>query len=497
MFGPVPLISVRLVLAAACLSPVMISRENRETLLRHWKALLFVGIFNSALPFSLLAFATLSVEAGFASLLNATTPLFAAAVGAVWLRAPLRRAQILGLAIGFAGVAILAWGRLSFRPGGSGWAIIAALGATLSYGVSAHFTKRHLAAVPPVVLCAGSMWAAAATLLPLGLHLWPSTTPPLPAWGAVAVLAVVCTVAAYILYFSLLRRAGVTAASAVTFIVPVFAILWGAIWLHEPLTLRLAFGMAVTLLGTAFTTGLLAGPAKSPQPIPVKLPADSSHPPSNGLTLSARTEAPTSPLFGQPFEPSSKRRCHECGKLVAEQNSIGLGGFVICSSCKPAALAKLKGGDPDPIGDDLVWRDRKTVVVGARATMPDRCVKCNAPAEGIRISCSVSWKWGNLNQPQTSIEIGLCEAHRRRGSVHARVGLLLIIAIILITISRSSQSNRGFYAMGLLLLFAGLQWAIPSVRFLAANRDWHWIYLKGAGREFLESLEEFPKVSGK
>ncbi|MCP3961475.1 MAG: DMT family transporter [bacterium] len=156
-FGPVPLILLRVGCAALFFSPLLARRGVREQLARHWRALAVVGIFNSAFPFSLLAFSTLSLEAGFTSLLNATTPLFAAAVGALWLALALRRGQILGLVLGFAGVAILSWGHLSFRQGGSGWAIVAALVASLSYGVSAHITKHYLSGLRPVVVATGSM----------------------------------------------------------------------------------------------------------------------------------------------------------------------------------------------------------------------------------------------------------------------------------------------------------------------------------------------------
>ena len=258
-FGPVPLIFLRVACAALFFLPLLLRQEVREQLLRHWRPLAVVGIFNSAVPFSLLAFSTLSLEAGFTSLLNATTPLFAAAVGAIWLRLALRRGQILGLVLGFSGVAILSWGHLSFHQGGTGWAIVASLVASLSYGASAHIVRRHLAGVPPMVVATGVMIAATLAILPLGLWLWPRTLPPASAWACAVALAVVCTALAYLLYFSLISRAGATNASTVTFIIPVFAILWGNLLLGEQLTAQIALGMGVILLGTAFTIGFFPG----------------------------------------------------------------------------------------------------------------------------------------------------------------------------------------------------------------------------------------------
>ncbi len=263
-FGPLSLIFLRVACAALFFSPLLLRRQARAELARHRRALAIIGVFNSALPFSLLAFSTLSLEAGFTSLLNATTPLFAAAVGAIWLGLGLRRGQIFGLVLGFAGVAILSWGHFSFGAGGAGWAIIAGLIASLSYGVSAHIAKRHLAGVPSVIVAAGSMISAAVAMLPLGLWAWPTIVPPTSAWAYAVILAIVCTALAYLLYFNLIARTGATNASTVTFIVPVFAILWGNMLLGEHLTLQIVLGMVVTLLGTAFTLGVFQG--KKPEP---------------------------------------------------------------------------------------------------------------------------------------------------------------------------------------------------------------------------------------
>ncbi|MEM7351447.1 MAG: DMT family transporter [Acidobacteriota bacterium] len=256
-FGPIPLILCCLGSAALFFAPLLLRRDVRRQLVRYRWPLAVVGVFNSAVPFSLLAFSTLSLEAGFTALLNATTPLFAAAVGAIWLRIALARGQILGLVLGFAGVAILSWGNLDFREGGTGWAIVASLAAGLSYGISAHIAKRGLADVSSVVVATGTMIAATVATLPLGLWLWPATPPDPTSWASAIALGIACTALAYLLYFDLIAKAGATNASTVTFVVPVFAIVWGNLLLDEQLTLQIVLGMAVTLLGTAFAIGLV------------------------------------------------------------------------------------------------------------------------------------------------------------------------------------------------------------------------------------------------
>ena len=261
-FGPVPLIFLRSAVAAVCFAGVFRVARKRALLRQHLGAFVLLGIVNTALPFSLLAYSTLSLEAGFTSLLNATTPIFAAVIGAAMFSTPLRKTQVLGLAVALTGVAILSWDRLSFKPGGSGLAVIAALAASASYGVAVNFTKHQLATIPPQVVSAGALVMSSLVLLVPGLILWPEETPSTRAWSSALLLAVVCTALAYALFFSLLKRSGAMAASSVTFLIPLFAILWGAAILGETIDPQLLLGMLVTLAGTALAVGIF--PRKRP-----------------------------------------------------------------------------------------------------------------------------------------------------------------------------------------------------------------------------------------
>jgi drug/metabolite transporter (DMT)-like permease len=256
-FGPVPLILVRSTGAALCFAIIFRNAEHRALFRRHLLGFFLLAIVNTALPFSLLAFSTLSLEAGFTSLLNATTPMFAALVGAVCFSTPLRRPQVIGLFIALAGVAILSWDSLSFKPGGSGLAVLAAIGASASYGIAVNVTKHRFAHVPPNVISAGTLLMASLILFVPGLLLWPAEPPSAKAWGCALMLAVVCTAVAYAIFFHLLARGGATATSSVTFLIPVFAILWGAAILGETVDSQLVTGMVVTLVGTALVIGLV------------------------------------------------------------------------------------------------------------------------------------------------------------------------------------------------------------------------------------------------
>lgn len=256
-FGPVALAAVRVGGAALVLMPLLAWRGQLGELRRHWRAVFVVGAANSALPFLLFSYAALAISAGLSSIFNASTPLWGALIAAWWLRDRPTPARALGLAIGFAGVIGLAWEKASFKPGGSGWAIVACLAAALSYGFAANFTKKRLQGVAPLAVAAGSQLAAALLLALPALVWWPAAMPSANAWTMVALLALLCTGLAYLMYFRLIAHVGAANAIAVTFLIPAFAVLWGWLFLAEPLTPAMAVGCAVILLGTALATGVL------------------------------------------------------------------------------------------------------------------------------------------------------------------------------------------------------------------------------------------------
>jgi drug/metabolite transporter (DMT)-like permease len=259
-FGPVALSAVRVAGAALVLLPLLRWRGQVGELRRHWRSIFVVGITNSALPFLCFSYAALSITAGLSSIFNASTPLFGAVLGWLWLKDRPSGPRIAGLAIGFAGVLGLAWEKASFKPGGSGWAIIACLAAALMYGLSANYTKHRLQGVAPLAVAAGSQLSAALVLALPALWWWPEVMPSAHAWAMVALLAVLCTGVAYLMYFRLIAHIGPANAITVTFLIPAFAVLWGWLFLAEPLTAAMALGCAVILLGTALATGVLRPP---------------------------------------------------------------------------------------------------------------------------------------------------------------------------------------------------------------------------------------------
>lgn len=258
-FGVVPLIWLRVALASICLLPLLLMKRQFGALRRQAGALTVMGLFNSGLPFLLIAWATLSITAGLASIMNAMTPVFTALIGALWLGDRLDGRRSLGLLLGLAGVALLAADKADFRPGGSGWAIVAMLLATACYGFAANHTRRYLQGVPALVNATGTQLVSALVLLPPALWSWPERMPGLGPWLATLVLGVACSALAYLLFFRLIARVGASRAVTVTFLVPVFGTLWGALFLDEPVTASMLAGGAVVLLGTGLATGVIGG----------------------------------------------------------------------------------------------------------------------------------------------------------------------------------------------------------------------------------------------
>jgi drug/metabolite transporter (DMT)-like permease len=257
-FGPVALAFVRVAGAAIFLVPLLALRGELGTLVAHWRTIAIVGAVNSALPFLCFSYAALSITTGLSAILNSASPLFAATLAWLWLGDRMTAPRIVGLIVGFAGVAWIGWDKADFRPGGSAWAIAACLVAAMSYAIAPNLTKHRLGSVPPLAVAAGSQFFAALLLAFPAAFAWPATTPPVTDWLAASLLALLCTGLAYILYFRLIANAGPTNAVAVTFLIPPFAILWGSVFLGELPSGTVVAACVVILIGTALTTGILA-----------------------------------------------------------------------------------------------------------------------------------------------------------------------------------------------------------------------------------------------
>jgi drug/metabolite transporter (DMT)-like permease len=216
----------------------------------HWRFYALIGIVNSAIPFTLYGYAGLHLTASTMAFLNATSPMFGLLLGAAAGAERISGRKVQGLAIGAAGVAFVA------RPdsGGSVPAIAACLAASFAYGLTGLMIRRFGAGVPSQGIAVGSQFAAAAVLLPFLAFTVPTEMPSAIVLANLAGLGVVASGVAFILYFRLMAEVGATRALTVTFLVPLFAFLWGAVFLGEALTPGIAIGGVLILAGTLLVT---------------------------------------------------------------------------------------------------------------------------------------------------------------------------------------------------------------------------------------------------
>jgi len=178
-----------------------------------------------------------------------------------WLKNKTSGIAVIGLLIGISGVTLLVWDKINFSEGAAGFAIVAGLAGAASYGVAATFSKKYLSKVEPMAIAAGSLLTAAIILLPFAISYWPSQTPSTKAWLHVVILSIVCTGYAQILYFRLISNMGATNATSVTFVIPVFGIMFGSLFLDEMIEFNMVAACIIILVGTGLTLGLIKIPA--------------------------------------------------------------------------------------------------------------------------------------------------------------------------------------------------------------------------------------------
>lgn len=263
VLGPVWLIEFRVLLAGLVLLPILARLDLLREVRRNLIPLVIVGCINSAVPFLLLAFTSVSLPAGFTSILNATAPLFGTIVASVWLKEKLTTTRMIGFVLGFTGVVVLVgWKAIAATPTFF-VAVLAGLFASLMYAIAAPYIKQNLAGVPSLVVTAGSQLGAAFLLLPALPFTVPQQTPTIVVVVAVIALSLLSTAFAYILYFRLIQNIGSTKALTVGYLIPLFAILWGASVLKEAVTTSMILGCGLVLLGTAIANGLFVGTLRS------------------------------------------------------------------------------------------------------------------------------------------------------------------------------------------------------------------------------------------
>jgi drug/metabolite transporter (DMT)-like permease len=242
--GPIALSGARTLIGGLALLPILFFSDKLPVIRRYWRSIIIVGLFNSALPFIFFNFATMTLPVGTMSIINALTPLWGAAIAWVWLKDKLPPLRMFGLMVGFSGILVLVWDKLSLSDTASIYAVIAGVAAPIFYGIAASYTKKYLMDADPIAT-------------------WPVESISSTSWAALLCLSLLCTAIAYVLYYRLLISVGPPRAMTVTFLIPVFGVLWGSLFLGESITLRVVLGGGVILLGTALATGFVGGRKKA------------------------------------------------------------------------------------------------------------------------------------------------------------------------------------------------------------------------------------------
>lgn len=254
-FGPFALVAVRVLLAGGLMLAWAAARGGVPPFWRRGRQYLVLGALNVAFPFTLSSWALLTVPASLAAIIMATVPLFTAPLAAIQLRTPPTPRQIVGLLVGFVGVAIL----VGFGSAAIDEESLAAIGALLAtaffYAVGGIYTARKFTGVSPIESTIGQQFAAFALLLPFALAAPPVGIPSTGAIGALVLLIVFPTVVAYLLFFRLITAVGPTQTAMTAYLIPLFGVVWGVVLLGETVGPATFVGMGVILAGVVLVTG--------------------------------------------------------------------------------------------------------------------------------------------------------------------------------------------------------------------------------------------------
>jgi len=252
VLGPILTSCLRLSIGGAVLCLFYFLTKFNVELKRHWRVYLILGAMNLAIPITLFSFSALHLPASFLSVLNATAPMFGAVFSALWLKDPLKLKRFLGLVLGGLGVFFITKHGHLVRDSEFWPSTLACLTAAGCYGWSGVYTKKHAKEVNPKGI-AGVTQLIAGLLLLLALPMNPSigAVSPKIVMNLLGV-ALLCSALAYVIFYNLIAAIGPTRALTVTFLMPIFGILWGVLFLGEVIHLPMLLGAGLIIIGTVF-----------------------------------------------------------------------------------------------------------------------------------------------------------------------------------------------------------------------------------------------------
>ncbi len=249
VFGPILTIEGRVTIATLALVIVLTATKGATHFKERWKQFIVIGTLNAAIPFTLIATAELTLPSSMSAILNSLTPLFTALIAWGWLNETLNRRKWLGIVIGVIGVGVLVgWSSVPLTPK-TLLAVSLSVLATIFYGIAGVYAKKTFKGVPSLTLATGQQFGATVILIPFTFIKIPHSAahPSTLAGLSVVGLALFCTALAYLLYFYLIENVGPTKTLSVTFLVPIFGIIWSLLFLHEKLTSGMMIGLFIIL----------------------------------------------------------------------------------------------------------------------------------------------------------------------------------------------------------------------------------------------------------
>ena len=249
--APTLMAALRVMFGALFLGVLFAITGKQTQVAKHWKLIAAIAVFASALPFTLVAYASLTVTASVLVIINATAPIWAAIVTLLWTRALPSPMAMVGLVLGLLGVGIIVgFDTVTLSTEGTGLGIAAALGAAACYGIATNMAKHMGSDIDPLSNAFGCLLLGSFILLPFVPFSLPEQMPSTDSWLAILAVGVLCSGVAYLLYFRLVMDIGPTSALTVTFLTPVFGVLWGNLFLGENVGWHTLIGGIVVLAGT-------------------------------------------------------------------------------------------------------------------------------------------------------------------------------------------------------------------------------------------------------
>ncbi len=249
-FGPVPLVEARLALGGLILTPFL-WRARAQFTAALWLRIAGIAAINSVIPFVLFAWGAERAPAGIGAITNAMTVMFTVLVAWLFFGEAIGARRLIGLTAGFVGVAVLASGRTA---GASVWpAALAGTAASVCYGFGINLVRRYLTGYPSAAVAAANLLIGSLLLAPLAIYTWPAHAIPNASWLSALLLGVLCTGAAFVFYYRLIARIGAPRTSTVTYLIPLFGVVWAWLLLGEPLTTSMAVAGALILSGVALS----------------------------------------------------------------------------------------------------------------------------------------------------------------------------------------------------------------------------------------------------